>query len=277
MEFDMKYNDIVSALRKVAPESCEYEAGLLVEAFTDLKISQLRQSPESELGDLPSLANAIARRQNHEPLQYIIGKWDFYRQTYKVNENCLIPRSDTEVLVEHAIELLPHGAHFLDLCTGSGCIAVSTLAERADTTAVMVDKFEKALALALENAELNGVSERVGGLCLDVFEDGGELDREHFDAILSNPPYIRPEVIKELAPELKHEPYAALYGGEDGLIFYRRIVSRYSRLLKKDGFFLLEIGYDQAADVANIAAENGFACKIFKDYSGNDRVALLTK
>ena len=110
-----------------------------------------------------------------------------------------------------------------------------------------------------------------------LIPDEKMLDGKDFDAILSNPPYIRPEVIEELSPEVKNEPYAALYGGEDGLIFYNKIVSDYSKFLKKDGFFLFEIGYDQADDLRRIASDNGFNCRIFRDYGGNDRVALLKK
>ena len=220
---------------------------------------------------------ALQKREKHFPLQYIIGQWDFYRQTYIVDENCLIPRSDTEILVEKAIELLPRGAHFLDLCTGSGCIAISTLAEREDTSAVMVDKYPKTLELACKNATLNGVEKRVEAKLFDVLLEENSLSGFEFDAILSNPPYIRPEVIEELTLEVKHEPYVALYGGEDGLIFYNKIIKDYSKFLKKDGFMIFEIGFDQANDLKRISGEHGFSCEIFKDYGGNDRVALLRK
>ena len=218
---------------------------------------------------------ALRKREEHIPLQYIIGKWDFFRQTYIVNENCLIPRSDTEILVENAIELLPKGAHFLDLCTGSGCIAISTLAERVDTSAVMVDKFVQTLELAKENAELNGVADRARAMLFDVLCDENELNGMRFDAILSNPPYIRPEVIEGLSQEVKKEPYAALYGGDDGLIFYNKIIADYSIYLKENGFFLFEIGYDQADSLREIAKKYGFTCEIIKDYSSNDRVAYI--
>lgn len=273
----MNYNELVSALRAVTPEDCETEARILVESLADIPLQYALSNRNADLGNEKRLSDAIARRIEHEPLQYIVGKWDFYRQTYAVDHRCLIPRPDTEHVVEHAIRLLPHGAHFLDLCTGSGCIAISTLAEREDTTAVAVDKFEDTLELAQQNAELNGASPRVRFVCLDVLCEDGEMLGDTFDAVISNPPYIRPEVIETLSPEVKREPYAALYGGEDGTVFYRRIVAEYSQYLKNDGFFLFEIGYDQAQDIRDIAASSGFDCKIFKDYSDNDRVALLTK
>ena len=272
----MNYNELLNRLYTISGEESEYEAKILIESFTQYSHSYVLNHREIDLNS-EELVCALERREKHEPLQYIIGKWEFYRQSYIVNENCLIPRSDTEILVEKAIELLPKGAFFLDLCTGSGCIAISTLAERGDTSAVMVDKFSQTLELAIKNSIINGVEKRAKPMLFDVLEDENELKGYVFDAILSNPPYIRPEVIETLSPEVKKEPYAALYGGDDGLIFYNKIVSSYSKFLKKDGFFLFEIGYDQADDLKKIAEKNGFDCEIFKDYGGNNRVALLKK
>lgn len=271
----MNYNELLVRLEKISGEESEYEAKILVESFTEFKYYFVINHREIDLGE--ELESAVKRRENHEPLQYVVGEWEFFRQRYIVNENCLIPRSDTEILVEKAIELLPHGAFFLDLCTGSGCIAVSTLSERVDLNSIMVDKFEKTLDLAKKNAVLNGVDDRVEPMLFDVLTDEKNLEGCLFDAILSNPPYIRPEVIESLSEEVKKEPYEALYGGEDGLIFYNKIVSDYSKYLKKDGIFIFEIGYDQAKDLKNIAAQNGFKCEIFKDYGKNDRVAVLKR
>lgn len=272
----MTYNELICRLNLISGEEAEYEARVLIENFTKFSYSYVLSNRELDIST-NEILSALAKREARIPLQYIIGEWDFYRQTYKVNENCLIPRSDTEILVEKAVELLPPGAHFLDLCTGSGCIAISTLAERGDTSAIMVDKFSETLEIAKENAILNKVENRVKSMLFDVLTDENTLDGQSFDGILSNPPYIRPEVIETLSDEVKKEPYAALYGGDDGLIFYYKIVSSYSRFLKKDGFFLFEIGYDQADDLRRIAKENGFNCQIFKDYGANDRVAFLTK
>ncbi len=272
----MKYRDIIEKLKRISPEEYENEAKILIEHFTKNRISHYLVNRDEEIA-CEELYDALKKREERVPLQYIIGKWEFYRQTYIVNENCLIPRFDTEILVEKAIEFLPQNAHFIDLCTGSGGIAVSTLAEREDTTALMVDKFPATLEIASQNAILNGVDKRVTPMLLDVLSEENALCSMEFDAILSNPPYIRPEVIEMLSDEVKHEPYAALYGGKDGLIFYNKIIKDYSKFLKKDGFMLFEIGFDQADDLQRIASENGFACKIFKDYGANDRVAMLTK
>lgn len=273
----MNYFELLRRLASISPDEYESEARfLLEELMPDTKISYILSNREMEL-ECPSLEDAVAKREARIPLQYVLGKWDFYRQTYKVSPDCLVPRSDTEILVERAIELLPNGASFVDLCTGSGCIGISTLCERPDTCAILVDKFENTLALAQENAELNCVSSRARCMLFDVLCESEKLCGASFDAILSNPPYIRPEVIETLSPEVKHEPYAALYGGEDGLIFYRAIVENYSKYLKNDGFFLFEIGYDQADALRSIAHEHGFECEIIKDYGGNDRVAHLTR
>ena len=270
----MKYRDIVKRLMLISPDEYENEAKILIEHFTKKRISYFLINKDEDI-IAQGLEEAIRKREEHVPLQYIIGKWDFYRQTYIVNESCLIPRFDTEILVEKAIELLPQGALFLDLCTGSGCIAVSTLAERRDTSAIMVDKFKKTLEIASKNTVLNMVNERATPMLFDVLSEENKLCGMAFDAIISNPPYIRPEIIEQLSDEVKHEPYAALYGGDDGLLFYNKIVKDYSAFLKKDGFILFEIGYDQAEDLKKIACENAFSCEIFKDYGGNDRVALL--
>ena len=225
-----------------------------------------------------ALEAAISRRCEGYPLQYLLGEWDFYRQTYEVSEDCLIPRADTETLVEKAISLLPEGARFLDLCTGSGCIAVSTLCERSDTSGVAVDLFEPTLALAGRNAARNGVADRLTLLCANVLNaPPTEVGVAPFDAILSNPPYIRRDAMAGLQREVQYEPKAALFGGEDGLDFYRAILKEWQTVLKKDGFFLFEIGYDQGDALRALGAEYGFFPTVYQDYGGNDRVVLLKR
>ena len=227
--------------------------------------------------DNPELDAAVIRRCSHYPLQYILGYWDFCHETYRVTEDTLIPRQDTEKLVELAVRLLPDRARFIDLCTGSGCIAISTLAARTDTHAVAVDLFEATLEIARENAETNGVGDRIGLIARDVLNPSFMEELGEFDCILSNPPYIETQQISLLDQELSYEPYAALDGGSDGLDFYRVIIREYGKYLREGGLMLLEIGWDQAKAVSAIAAESGYRCEVYKDYSGNDRVAYLTK
>ena len=249
-------NEIKKQLMAAGIENADLEAAMLCEHFSGEALTQ-----------------AVARRAAHYPLQYLIGEWGFWKETYEVSEHCLVPRPDTEHLVEQAIKRLPQGARFLDLCTGSGCVAISVLATRPDATAVGIDLFEPTLALAARNAERNGVAARLELRLGDVLR--GAASEEKFDAILSNPPYIRRAVMSQLSPEVGHEPYAALCGGEDGLDFYRAILEKWSRFLKKDGFILFEIGYDQAEDLKALAAQYARTATVFRDYGGNDRVVLL--
>lgn len=212
--------------------------------------------------------NALRRLKNGEPLAYIIGEWYFYSETYKLNSDCLIPRPDTEHLVDHLINNLPKNGVFADLCTGSGCIAISVLAHRPDTKALAVDISSGALEMARINAELNGVSDRITLRQADVL-GGTALGSECFDAIVSNPPYIRTEVLDTLEVS-KNEPRIALDGGFDGLDFYRTIYSQYRKNVVCGGFIACEIGYDQGDAVKKL-----FGCTVTKDYGGNDRVSIL--
>lgn len=273
----MTYNDLLTRLMKISPDEYEFEARVMIESFGEGMSPLYAFMHRDEEINSSKLESALKQREERIPLQYIIGHWDFYRQTYIVNENCLIPRSDTEILVDSAINLLPEDAYFVDLCTGSGCVAISTLCERKDTRAILVDKFEKTLAVAIENIKQNGVETRADAMLFDVLTEENRLSGYRFDAIISNPPYIRPDVIETLSPEVKKEPYAALYGGDDGLVFYRKMLSDYSVYLKENGFFLFEIGYDQGDSLRTLAREHGYECKIIKDYSCNDRVAYIKK
>lgn len=235
-----------------------------------MKLSNLEQTLLKEkFQDGISYRQALLRLENGEPFAYVIGEWYFYDETYKVSPDCLIPRPETEHLVEWLIKNLPQNGTFADLCTGSGCVAISTLAHRKDLTAVAVDISDKALELAKQNALINGVSDRIGFLCADVLL-GSSLGNSRFDAIVSNPPYIKTDVIDTLSPQVKCEPLIALDGGLDGLDFYRVIYSRYKENVKRGGNIICEIGYDQGEDLTAL-----FGCQIMKDYSANDRIAIL--
>ena len=273
----MTYREICERLRRAGIESAAWDAELLLEHFCGANRLELLAEPDRAWSS-EALADAIKQREARYPLQYLLGEWSFYRQTYEVSPDCLIPRADTEVLVEEAIRRLPQGAYFADLCTGSGCIAISTLAERPDTRAVAVEKFAPTLALAVKNAQKNRVSERMEPICADVLEDGFLPPNRQFDAILSNPPYIRREVLSTLAPELSVEPQAALDGGEDGLVFYRAILANGAKHLTPNGFFLFEIGFDQAEVLRCLGAAAGFSDYTpVRDLGGCDRVVCLAR
>lgn len=225
--------------------------------------------------DEAKLATARARLERGEPLAYIIGEWYFYGETYKITPDCLIPRPDTEHLAEQLIHLLPKNGCFLDLCTGSGCIAISTLVHRRDVTADAVDISEGAVDTATANAERNGVSDRISIFRADVLSPDF-LSGRSYDCIVSNPPYIATDVIDTLSREVKHEPRAALDGGRDGLDFYRVIIPEYTKHLRRNGHLILEIGYDQGDDIRKLCRDGGFACEILRDYGGNERVAVIS-
>ena len=268
----MKLSEAAALLSGAGIENPRGEARILFREIGGIKDSELYGFDPSS--DNAELTRAIERRTRREPLQYIIGKCDFYNESYEVTPDCLIPRQDTEILVDYAVKHLPDGAHFLDLCTGSGCIAISTLKNTKNTHATAVDLSEGALAVARRNAESTCVSDRIKFINADVLKN--KIDVDAF-AILSNPPYVTESAYTELEPEIYHEPREAFVGGADGLIFYRRITELYKDAISNGGFIAFEIGYDQADALLNIAKENLLSCEIIKDYSGNDRVAILKK
>ena len=227
----------------------------------------------AEKFDGEALDLAVKRVESGEPLAYVLGEWYFYGLTFSLNSECLIPRPDTEHIVEKAIETLPKNGVFVDLCTGSGGIAISVLKNRPDLTAYALDISEKAIEAATENAVSNGVSDRITLICADVFKfDATSLPT--LCAVISNPPYIRSDVVPTLEVS-KTEPTAALDGGADGMDFYRSIISSYKDQITPDGSFIFEIGYDQKADITSLANSHGMLCRVYKDYGGNDRVAVV--
>lgn len=255
-------------------ETCRYEAAILLEHFCGVRRVMLPLRKE-EIFQSESLSLAVEKRCNRYPLQYLVGEWQFCTETYTVTADCLIPRMDTELLVEAADELLPENGRFIDLCTGSGCIAVSLLVARPDSSGVAVDLYSRTLALAKHNAERNGVHTRIGFKEADVLSPAFMEDLGSFDLILSNPPYIPTKVVETLSPEVKYEPRVALDGGADGLDFYRVLITEYPRYLNAGGCMILEIGYDQGEAIKRLSIEAGMHCEIRKDLGGNDRVVIL--
>lgn len=272
----MTYNEICMALANAEIENNRGEASMLICHFCGINKAELLLRHDEDF-DSEELRAAVEKRCGRYPLQYILGYWDFCHETYRVTEDTLIPRQDTEKLVEMAAKLLPAGARFIDLCTGSGCVAISTLAARPDCRAVAVDLFEDTLAIARENAETNGVGDRLGFIARDVLAPEFMEELGKFDCIISNPPYIETRHMELLDEELAFEPEAALDGGDDGLDFYRAIIGSYGKYLTEGGVMLFEIGCDQAKAVSVISGNSGFRCEVFKDYGGNDRVAYLTR
>lgn len=209
----------------------------------------------------------LARRTSHEPLQYIIGTQEFMGLSFVVRDGVLIPRQETELLVEEALPL-SKGKRVLDMCTGSGCIIVSIAKLANPAQAVGVDVSEQALAVAKENATRLEV--QASFLQSNLFE---QVEGQ-FDVIVSNPPYIASNVIPELMPEVReYEPMLALDGKEDGLFFYRTIISQAKEYLVEDGTILFEIGHDQGEAVATLLEQAGYEnIVVKKDYAGLNRI-----
>ncbi len=220
----------------------------------------------------------IEERSQRIPLQHITGVQEFMGFVFQVNEHVLIPRQDTEALVETALDYIPKDLtrradgkqklRVLDMCTGSGCILISLLKMRDTIEGTGVDISKDALDVAKANQELNEVE------CTFILSDLFEEIEGSYDIIVSNPPYICTKVIEELEEEVKlHDPMLALDGREDGLYFYRRIIEEAQSYLKKDGMLLFEIGHDQGNSVSELMIANGFKeVRIKKDLAGLDRV-----
>ena len=264
----MTLKEAINMLTEAGIDSPLYDARELFKIYCSEPVMM-----STECND-PKLLSSIERRKNREPLQYIIGEVGFYREDYFVSPACLIPRSDTEILVDYAVKNLPEGALFADLCTGSGCVAISTLKNTKNTRALAVDISPDALDLARKNAERNGISDRIEFKEADVMAE--EVTGRIF-ALLSNPPYVSDSAYTLLEKEIYHEPKIAFVGGIDGGDFYRRLTELYCNLIDEKGFIAYEIGYDQAELMQSIAEKHNMTCEIIKDLSGNDRVAVMRK
>jgi release factor glutamine methyltransferase len=273
------YRTLIRELTLAGIEEHAAEAALLLEHFADVgMVTLLTERDTVYSGD--ALEKAVKRRLERYPLQYILGEWSFFGCRMTVSEACLIPRPDTEILVEEAIRTLPAGARIADLCTGSGCIAVAVLANRPDVQADALELYPDTLQIAVQNARDNGVEDRFTPLQADLLNGGASVlfSRAPYDAILSNPPYIPTSELAALSPEVHSEPQAALDGGEDGLVFYRAILRDYVPLLKPGGRLLLEIGYDQAQALRELCAAwlpRGDV-RVLQDLGGRDRVVAVT-
>ena len=212
--------------------------------------------------------STVHKRAEHVPLQYIIGEQEFMGLKFKVNSNVLIPRQDTETLVEEALRVAKPGMRVLDLCTGSGCIIISLAKNVADISCMGSDISKQVLLVAKENAKANEVE--VEWERSDLFENISGT----FDLIVSNPPYIPTGEIPGLRPEVRDfEPVDALDGKEDGLYFYRIITEKSPEYLTSDGYLYFEIGYDQGEAVSAMMRQCGYTqVEVIKDLAGNDRV-----
>ena len=238
-----------------------------------LFIHDLEQIPEERIKEYKEYLNRII---NGEPIQYIIGKQEFYGINFFVNKIVLIPQPYTEILVEEVINICKQNENsisILDLCTGSGAIGIALSKNLKESNITLSDISEKALEVAKQNANINKQTIKI--IQSDLFEN----INEKFDVIVSNPPYIKTNVIKTLSKEVQNEPILALDGGEDGLEIYKRIINEAHKYLEKEGYLCLEIGFDQKEEVMNLINKNGRYKEIYskKDLSGNDRIIVCKR
>lgn len=258
--------ELVSARLKKAGIEEDAEVDWLLCAALKVKRGELSGFGTTTYEQYRKVAALVEKREKGVPLDYILGRSEFYGFKLKVTEDVLIPRLDTEILADEAIKYLGsgEGKTVLDLMTGSGCIALS-IAKKTAATVTASDVSDKALEVAKKNLEGTGAEV----ILSDVFEG---LEERKFDVIVSNPPYIRSGDIESLAPEVTCQPRTALDGGEDGLKFYRIIAKTAKEHLTENGMLFLEIGYDQREQVIELLGESFTDITCIKDYGGNDRV-----
>ncbi len=279
------YREGAKILEEAEISDASLDAWYLLEYVTGINKATYFGDPNRPVSEemVTEYFQYIEERRKHIPLQHITHEQEFMGYSFYVNEHVLVPRQDTEVLVEEALSKLQSDMRILDMCTGSGCILLSLLKRAEENykitglTGVGVDISEEALEVAKRNREALGCPEKqVHFLQGDLFEAlGQDSDQEQkFHILVSNPPYIRTAVIEELDEEVKlHDPYIALDGKEDGLYFYERIIREVSKYLVKQGYLMFEIGYDQGEQVSDLMKKAGF-CQVTvkKDLAGLDRV-----
>lgn len=265
-----------SVLEAAHIDDAATDAWLLLEYCYGVTRTEYLMKSEVEQDDVAlkeRYLEMVRLRAEHIPLQHLTGQQEFMGLKFLVNEHVLIPRQDTELLVEKAMEVIqsmenPEDVEVLDMCTGSGCIIISLQKLLCLKGAIAVDVSAAALEVAAKNAELNEASVRF--VKSNLFEN----IEDRYDMIVSNPPYIETAEVETLMPEVRnHEPRLALDGDSDGLKFYREITESAVHHLKKNGFLLYEIGYNQAESVRNILRNNHFTeIEVFQDLAGKDRV-----
>ena len=271
------YNDCKRQLQAAGIEDYVFESKCIIRHITGYTNAQILTKYTQPLNEFQqnNLTAIIKQRLIRYPLQYIIGKWSFFVFVFFVGPGVLIPRSDTETLIDVCLDSIKNNptARVLDLCAGTGCIGITVKGECPETDVTLVEKFDEALSFTNKNAKYNNINVKI--------EKGDVLKTEGanglYDLIVSNPPYITDADMKTLQPEVKFEPATALEGGEDGLLFYRHIAKEYKKHLAPNGVMAFEVGANQAEAVCEIMKQNGFKdVQTRKDYCEIDRVVFGT-
>ena len=268
--------ECVKAIEAAGNDNPRFEAEQLVMKFCGVKRSDILMFPGLEVTSeqAAEVRGAVQRRNSGEPLQYILGEWEFYGLPFYVGEGVLIPRQDTETLVETAARFLrerPGVPGAADLCAGSGCVGI-TLAKLTGIPVKLLELSELALGYLRRNIALNGAEELCEAMHADVLSDDTAAGMPQLDLIVTNPPYLTAQDMRELQPEVTHEPETALFGGDDGLDYYRRMVPLWGAKLNPGGMLAAEIGMGQHGDVTRIFEENGLRAGFEKDLCGVIRV-----
>ncbi|KPB00276.1 peptide chain release factor N(5)-glutamine methyltransferase [Ahrensia marina] len=276
------YRDAQQQFRDAGLETPDIDAALLLEHASDATTIERITRPERQMtgAQISTFANFVERRIDREPVHRIIGEREFYGLALGLNEATLIPRPDTEILVDMVLPFVQQcikksgRCSILDLGTGTGAIALAILSQAPKATATITDLEPKALEMALTNAERHQLQERVTSIQSDWFENVSE----RYDLILSNPPYIASEVIKALSVDVRdYDPHLALDGGETGLDAYSIISSQCASYLKTDGRIAVEIGFDQKNSVTKLFNQAGFkAIEARTDLNRNNRALFFT-
>lgn len=270
------YNEVKKKLQAAGIEDYVFEAKQIIKHITGLSATQILTQYNNKLSLFQenNLTALLRQREIRYPLQYIFGEWDFYGRPFYVGPGVLVPRADTETLIEAALEFLKEkqNPEILDLCAGSGCIGITLAKEMESSNVLMVEKFDEAIRYAKRNIDRNSVSnaEIQKG---DIFESAFS-DRK-FDIIVSNPPYIPQNEMEEISPETKFEPETALLAEENGMQFYKAIINNYKDSLKEGGAIAFEVGINQSKRVAKLLEAAGFKnITVKKDLNSIERVVI---
>ena len=264
------YRETVTGLEKVS-DCAQFEAKCLFEHYLNLSVSDIYSQKEIN-ANLTELNNALEQRFNNIPLQYIIGSWEFMGHEFLLNENVLIPRPETELLCECLAEKITADSIVYDLCSGTGCVAIS-VEKLSGAKVYAFEKYDGAFEILKKNIALN--ESNVTPIQCDICNKT-DLGIPKADFILSNPPYIKSSEINHLQKEVLKEPVSALDGGKDGYNFYRAINSNFVSLVNNNGYLAVEIGENQEDEVIKIFSSLNYIQTI-KDYNGIDRVVVFRK